>query len=286
MDRPTQPAPKKKPRKALRRVLPLEGVVLQTIQLLVRTFLRCGYAADDIAEQIKVIGRQMKPLAENHPTDAGVSQDDWVQILTLWSMDPDYVESDGNPLALRLRGAAPSVEALLKRVDSRLTLQEVCNQLINTGVARRTKDRLVAIAHAPIVFPAGSPEQSSHHLQMLHSVLLNIEHNAAPADGSRWVERRAICHSFPESALATYSAATGDRAQTFLEAEDATMHRIATFTPSKGRTVRAMVQILFSASELDSSALDSTASIEGSEQKGRSKVARPRSRSRARKSRL
>lgn len=225
-------------------------MALQTLKLFVRTLIRCGYSADDVARQCKDFGRQFESLSQLGHDDDGVSHDEWVQILTLWSLDPDYVDSEGRPLALKVRGAAPSIEALLKRVDSKLSLDEVRNQLLSTGVARKEKDRLVAIAHAPIVFPTGSAEQSAHHLHLLHSVLHNIEQNAAPPDGALWVERQSICHHFPQSALAAYSTATAERAQKFLESEDATMHRIATFTPSKGRAVRATVHVIFSARDM------------------------------------
>src|SRR5262249_22946962 len=75
----------------------------------------------------------------------------------------------------------------------------------------------------------------------------NIEHNASPGRGARWVERQTICHNFPESALSAYSATTARRAQNFLEREDARMHQIANAPPGRERTVRTKVHVLFSA---------------------------------------
>lgn len=258
------PTQKNKQRKAHRSAIPLDALALQTLRLFVGTLIRCGYSADDIAQQCKVFGQQYEPQSPPAHDDEGVSRDAWVQILTLWSLDPDYVDAEGQPLALRIRGAAPSIESLLERVDSKLSLEEVCDQLLSTGAARKDEDLLVAIAHAPIVFPPGSAEQSAHHLHLLHSVLHNIEHNAAPADGALWVERQSICHEFPQSALAAYSRATSERAQKFLESEDATMHRIASFTPSKDRAVRATVHVIFSARDMRTSEGPSIAASKGS----------------------
>lgn len=173
--------------------------------------------------------------------------DDWVQVLTLWSMDPQYVDAHGKPRILRTRGPAPSVEDLVRRSGTTLALEEVCRKLVRTGAARNVKGGLAAEAHAPILFPPGSTEQSEYHLDLLHSVLLNIEHNAYPRTGARWVERQTISHNFPESALSAYSATTTRRAQTFLQREDARMHQIANRAPSAERTVRAKVHVLFSA---------------------------------------
>jgi len=87
----------------------------------------------------------------------------------------------------------------------------------------------------------------------LHSALLNIEHNAAAPQEALWVERQAICHNFPTSALNAYSVAMTKRAQNFLESEDATMDRIASFTPSNDQLMQATVHIFYSARKTVSS---------------------------------
>jgi hypothetical protein len=245
--RQQQPAKKKKQRDAQRGVVPLDSMAIQILEKLMRSFDRGGYSVEDVARQCQILARSFQ--SHRHPgrQDDGVSRDPWFQILGLWARDPDYVDSQGRPLALRLRGSAPSIEALLKEVGSKLPPDEACSQLITTGAARKVKNRLVANEHVPIVFPPGSAEQSAYHLQLLHSVLLNIEHNAASPERSLWVERQAICHNFPASALGAYSVAMTKRAQNFLESEDATMHRIASFAPSSDQTMQATVHIFYSA---------------------------------------
>ncbi len=221
--------------------------MLEILWLLMRALRRSGLSMEDVSRQLIALEKRMSRSSTPKARHSTAEPDDWVQIMTLWSMDPVYVDEDGRPVPLRLRGPAPSIEALLQRVGSALTVEEVCTQLISTGAAKRVRGCLHAIAHAPIVFPRGSAEQSAHHLDLLHWVLLNIEHNAAAPDGALWVERQSICHNFPQAALSAYSSATQDRVQAFLAKEDANMHRIASFTPSNGHTVRATVQVLFSA---------------------------------------
>jgi hypothetical protein len=222
-------------------------MALQILEKLMRSFDRGGYSVEDVARQCRILARNFGSHRQRGRNGAGLSRDPWFQILGLWARDPDYVDSEGRPLALRLRGAAPSIEALLKEVGSKMSSDEACNQLISTGAARKEGTRLVAIEHAPIVFPPGSAEQSAYHLQFLHSALLNIEHNAASPQEALWVERQAICHNFPASALSAYCVAMTKRAQNFLESEDATMHRIASFTPSNDQPVQATVHIFYSA---------------------------------------
>ena len=262
-------AKKKKHRKVLRAGLPLDRVADQTLTTTLRTLFECGYSQNAIVDRVSALARESKSRFRRPPEENRASRDDWVQIVTLWSLDPNYVDEDGQPRALPVYGPAPSVEALLKRVDSRLSPSEVCDQLLAKGVARRVGEQLAVNAHAPIVFDPGTPEQSAYHLQMLHSVTRNIEHNSSPANGAVWVERQAICHNFPESALPAYSTDTRKRAQAFLEVEDATMHRIATVTASNGRTVRATVHILFSARETGVPPDSSSATAQEPPQRGR-----------------
>jgi hypothetical protein len=251
--RQQQPAKRKKQRKARPDAIPLDTLALQVLEKLMRSFDRGGYSVEDVARQCRILARSFQSHRQLGRNDAGVSRDPWFQILGLWARDPDYVDAEGRPLALRLRGAAPSIEALLKEVGSKLSPDTACNQLVSTGVARKEGGRLVAIEHAPIVFPPGSAEQSAYHLQLLHSVLLNIEHNAVSPEGSLWVERQAICHNFPTSALGAYSVAMTKRAQNFLESEDATMHRIASFAQSTDQPMQATVHIFYSARKTVSS---------------------------------
>ena len=169
-------------------------------------------------------------------------------------------------------------------MGSKVSVEKVCKNLVRTGAARKVGGRLAAVPHGPILYPPGSKEQSAYHLGVLHSILLNIEHNAHSTPGARWFERQSVSHNFPESALSTYSAETSKRAQAFLQQEDATMHRIARFTPSTGRAVRATVHMLFSARPLDSSGpLPSASKATATSAERQRPMRRPRTRRRVQK---
>jgi hypothetical protein len=245
--RPQPPAQKKKRPKAQRRALPLDAMASEMLKLLMRAFIRRGHSIDDIVRHCEAAGRQYQPSMDPQSDAQGISRDDWVQIMYTWSSDPNYVGAEGQPRPLPIDGPAPSLEALHQRVGSKRTLMEVCHQMVATGAARMEETHLVAVANAPIVFPAGSAEQNDHHLHFLHSALLNVEHNAAPQQAERWVERLAICHRFPESALGAYSNSAKKHAQDFLTIETANMHRIATSSGTSDHTVEAMLHVFFSA---------------------------------------
>jgi hypothetical protein len=274
---PQQPAKKKKRRKARRGALPLDAMASETLRLLIRAFIRRGHSIDDIVRHCEGVGRHYHPPTDPQSDAKGISRDDWVEIMYIWSSDPNYVGPEGQPRPLPIYGPAPSLEALHQRVGSKRTLTEVCHQMLATGTARREEALLVALAHAPILFPAGSAEQSDHHLHFVHSALLNVEHNAAPRQGERWVERLAICNRFPESALGAYSSSAKEHAQDFLVVETANMHRIAASSAASDPTVEATLHVFFSARKTDGRVAEATElSKAASRPKGSLEAGRPR----------
>src|ERR1700753_3902357 len=129
-----------------------------------RAFIRYGYMPRDITKEFAAHGRRLSRAAKRPRQETPTKDDDWVQVLTLWTMDPEYVDERGNPRVLRARGAAPSLEALVRRVDSKGTTQNVCRNLIRTGAARKVGTKYIAVAHGPILFPSGSKDQAAYHL--------------------------------------------------------------------------------------------------------------------------
>jgi hypothetical protein len=228
--------------------VPFDPLALQTLRLTMRAFFRCGYSLREFADAATVeaalIPREVRPNGIGSRTD----QDDWHRIVTLWSTDPEYVDDNGAPRSLRIWGAPPSIQALLQRVDSRLTVEEACSSLLRAGAARRVGRRLAAEAHPAFVHAPGSDEQSAHQFKVLNELVWNFEHNANLAGSAvPWVERQATAQVFPESALATYSLEALKRVMSFLQQEDALMQRLANSRQSEDPKVRAHLHVFFSA---------------------------------------
>ena len=250
--------PLKSRKRAVPPRVPFDALASQTLQLVLKTFLRCGYSAHDIGARAAIEAARIAPDVRPVGSGSQIEQDDWARVVTLWSTEPEYVDENGAPRVLRIRGPAPSIEALLQRVDSNLTADEACNSLLQTGAARRVGRRLAARAHPALVFPPGSPEQSAHHLRVLNAILWNFEHNAnLKGRDPAWVERRVTAQTLPASTLTSYSLEANERAMAFLAQEDARMERLVKTTPSDGRSLRAYLHVIFSAPEHDSPRMSS-----------------------------
>jgi hypothetical protein len=221
---------------------------------MIQAFLRCGYSPQDIADQAAVETARIPQGVRRGGNGSRIDQDDWARVVTLWSTEPEYVDDNGAPRTLPIAGPPPSIEALLRRVDSKLTVKEACNSLLRTGAARKVGRRLAVEAHPALVHPPGTDEQSAHHLRVLNALLWNFEHNAnLTGRAVPWVERVATAQTFPESALTTYSVDAEKRAMAFLKQEDALMQRLVKSTGSKGQQLRAHLHVIFSAPEYESS---------------------------------
>src|SRR5262249_54420754 len=139
--------------------------------------------------------------------------------------------------------------ALLRRVDSKLTVEEARNRMLSLGAARKVGQRLAAsTAHPTFTYAPGSKQQTAHHMSVLNALAWNFEHNTNPREGDlRWCERRASVYAFPERAVTAYNLDLSKRATAFLRQEIAVMQRVADSMRSRGPEHRAHVHIFFSA---------------------------------------
>jgi len=118
---------------------PLAATVRQAIGQFVRLLSRSGVATDGIREEVLRACR----TAPTKRTRAGLSQEinDASHVMTLWFSDPAYTDKRGSPRALPLRGAALSIEGLVRRVDPRLDVRNVLRYLERGRALRRVGAR-------------------------------------------------------------------------------------------------------------------------------------------------
>jgi hypothetical protein len=71
----------------------------------------------------------MPPRVGGGRLGSGCSADEAAHVITLWYMDSEYLGAHSRPVPLRLHGPAPSIEALIKRVNPRLSIAGVLDYL-------------------------------------------------------------------------------------------------------------------------------------------------------------
>jgi len=169
--------------------------------------------------------------------------DDASHVLTLWFSDPAYLDRAGRPLALPLRGAGGSLEALARRVDPKLDVREVLGYLSRRSALRRTGKRYVPKSRILSLRGAGGPD-NFRHLRGLLGMLRTQEHNGQPKRRvAGWYEVFAENPRFPIGARAAFDRSLRVWGNKVLYRADAEMHRYERARKRGERTVRMGVGI-------------------------------------------
>ena len=122
-------------------------------------------------------------------------------ILAHWFTDPAYVDTQGKPIALRLRSRGPCLAALIHHVLPNHESDYVADSLLKTGAVRR-RAGLYTPVDRYIPFVNHSPIAQMHGLASLARLLGTLQHNAASQEESaRLFERSVKNPHIPISAL-------------------------------------------------------------------------------------
>jgi hypothetical protein len=186
----------------------------------VRLLARCGCSPSDIGKEVlKACRRLPKSSAQNSratvPEVEGAAH-----ALTLWFSDPEYLDSNGNPRPLPVRGHAPSLESLSCRVDPRLDVQEVLRHLLGRSVLRRVKARYVP-RHRVLFLRGFGSLYHSRSLRTLLAILSTLDHNGQPRRSSAWFERFAVNPRIPVSQVPGFDQRLRRRGDSFIVETDA-----------------------------------------------------------------
>jgi uncharacterized protein DUF6502 len=221
----------------------LDARALEAVALFVRVLARCGCTPEDIAYEVAKACRQVPRSWAPKAMAALREMDDASHVLTLWFSDPAYLDSKGNPVALPLRGAGGSLEALARRVDEKLEAREVLRYLSRRGALRRTGVRYVPRERVLSLRGAGGPD-NFRHLRGLLGMLRTLAHNGQPKRRvPGWFEVFAENPRFPVSARAGFDKRLRASGNKFLYQMDSDMHRRERARKKGERTVRIGVGV-------------------------------------------
>jgi hypothetical protein len=178
----------------------LDSKMRRGLQRFVRLLVRCGCPPELIEEEVRGTCRSTEVRALYHET-----RQQWVDMghaLTLWYSDPDYLDAQGNPRALPLRGDGLSIESLAQRVDPKLEVEAVLEYLERGGALQREGDCYVP-CNRVLIF-TGTP-RNARPLTGLFGLIKTLEHNLSLPPGARpWLERFSRNPRFPVSAARAF----------------------------------------------------------------------------------
>lgn len=201
-------------------VPPLDLAARLTLQRVVRILTRGGChpqaIKDEVARSCEEIPEEWWRRADTR--DAG----DVAHVMTLWFSDPAYLDPEGNPRPLPLRGRTLSIEALARRVDPNLGADSALKYLEQGGVVKVSAGRYVPKDRA-LIFRGQSDVVPA--LAGFFGFVKTLDHNSQRTrKGRRWLQLCARNPEVPVSALPLLESKLRQLLRRFVDRADALMH--------------------------------------------------------------
>lgn len=212
-------------RSSAKSVPALDASASEAIERFVGILSRCGYSPRAMT---RAFSEACARVADSVVRAAGRSTrelSDASHILTVWFSDPLYLDHDGRPIRLAVHGPAPSLEALVARIDPRLDIEEVLQYLRRNHALKKIGTRYAPKGRALVLRNTRGPDHF-RNMRGLLAMLRTLEHNTRPKRRvAGWFERFAENPAFPVSARANFDARVFKHGMKLLRTMDADMHR-------------------------------------------------------------
>jgi hypothetical protein len=143
-------------------------------------------------------------------------------VISVWHADPRYLDGQGRPRSLALRGSRSSLSLLIKQVLPHEDTRTVIAALTGMHAIRHRGGRY---------FPTGRHIEYQQDTARLNSltfllrILRTVEHNVSRAKTAALLERNATHPAFPVAALAGFHRRVKARAADFLWDIDTDLRR-------------------------------------------------------------
>lgn len=167
----------------------------------------------------KEVKRQRELLAEPAATSS-TKTTDATRLLSGWHQDSDYVDANGGPIALAIKGAKPSFESLFESYGGDTPEQTLSRELMAAGsIEKDSQSRYVAKRryHMPVEMDAGSIRFFGTNLFDHANTLSN---NVAGESNERRLEGFAVDDQIHPETVEEFRAFLDERGQQFLEEID------------------------------------------------------------------
>jgi len=167
------------------------------LEALVPLMVSAGHSPKRLLAEFKVIcGRMKEPAREWDPADLAYVAD-LPHVLSHWYTDAEYLNSEGAPRPLRLRGSGPSLTALIKRVYPDAQPAPVVQALVRARAVREQAGVYEPLAHRMLYL---EKTYARHHaLLSVFELLRTVTRNCAGGRrGPPLLHRTAINSWYPE----------------------------------------------------------------------------------------
>lgn len=201
-----------------------------------RILVRSGYTPQQLRREFEDVCRNLEePTHRWDPHRLGFVSD-LPHVIARWHQDEDYLDSQGQPIPLPLKGGGRSLTALIERVLPSADPAPVLEILSDLGAVRRQGKCYLPMGRE-LFLNAQRPVALAHGLSALLGMLRTVEHNLSVAPNRRLFERTAINPRFPSRVLPRFHRELARRAAEVLWDVDVDMRREEA-RPRSGKRMR------------------------------------------------
>ncbi len=134
-----------------------------------------------------------------------------------WLNDPDFLDNQGNPIALTIEGGEKTFAALAKNYSGDIPTQAMLTTLLSAGSVEKLDDRVRLIRHAYV--PSDDPVDKLRILGTdVNELITTIDHNLTVTNSNELrFQRKVSNEAIRGDALPAFRRMSANKAQILLE---------------------------------------------------------------------
>ncbi|HWQ37924.1 MAG TPA: DUF6502 family protein [Burkholderiales bacterium] len=142
------------------------------------------------------------------------------RVVAGWVRDPDFVDSQGNPLPLSLDGEGPTFSRLVRRHSGDMPARAVRDELLRVGAIEALEDGRVRLLTRVYVPRTSDLDKLDILGADVADLIATIDHNLQHGVSDPRFQRKVMYDNLPQEAVARFRALGAEQAQRLLEDMD------------------------------------------------------------------
>lgn len=167
--------------------------------------------------------KEVKKIQENivsgneHPLQEKCNRA--ARVISGWQLDLDFLDINGRPAQLPVKGNGVTFETLVKRFSGNMPARAILDELERVGAVTQEDGRVQLVAKAYL--PKGDEDMKLHILGTdVGSLIATIDHNLRNDQEQAYLQRKVFYDNLPQEALAQFRELSKAKAQTLLDELD------------------------------------------------------------------
>lgn len=153
------------------------------LESLMRILQRGGFEGRDVADKLLEVGAKVgAPVSHDDVTRVSLGADQRIcmELMCLWRREPEFCDRRGLPAPLPVRGARPSFEMLVKRVNEHLSIDRILALLVSFRAVYLDRNGCVVAATPTFILSSHDSDRAlaiDGVLKQLIGYVSVVEHN-------------------------------------------------------------------------------------------------------------